>query len=126
MKNGAQNTRCQAWSQRGFTLVEVMFALLILFGGLTLLLRGAAASVESTKRAQIMSVASELARYKMAEIEEELLQEGFQETDQDDEGDFDDEGWEQIAWESKITKIDISNPEMLFSVLFADAMISSG
>jgi general secretion pathway protein I len=93
----------------GFTLVEVMFALAILAGALILLLQGAAANVASTQRSQMLSAATELARGKMYDIEEKLLEEGFQNLDQTEEGDFDDEGWEQITWEAEITKIKLPN-----------------
>ncbi len=93
----------------GFTLVEVMFALAMLAGSLILLLQGAAANVASTQRTQMMSAATELARGKMYDLEEELLVEGFQYLDQTEEGDFDEEGWPQITWEAEITKIKLPN-----------------
>ena len=112
MRSGAKGVE-----SKGFTLIEVMFALAILFGGLTILLQGAASSVASTKRAQLMTVAAELGRMKMYDIEETLLHDGFQEIDKEEEGDFSDEDWKQIKWSSKITKIDISNPQALVSMV---------
>ncbi len=95
--------------RNGFTLVEVMFALAMLAGSLILLLQGAAANVAATQRAQMMTAATELARGKMYDIEEKLLEEGFQNLDQTEEGDFDEEGWPQISWEAEITKIKLPN-----------------
>ncbi|MCP4447084.1 MAG: hypothetical protein GY811_17305 [Myxococcales bacterium] len=95
--------------QGGFTLVEVMFALSMLAGSLILLLQGAAANVRSTQEAQMMTAATELARGKMYDLEEKLLEEGFQHLDQTEEGDFKEEGWPQIRWEAEITKIEIPN-----------------
>tara|TARA_R110002096_G_scaffold44526_13_gene120451 strand:- start:19553 stop:20290 length:738 start_codon:yes stop_codon:yes gene_type:complete len=93
----------------GFTLVEVMFALAMLAGSLILLLQGAAANIASSQRSQMLSAATELARGKMYDIEELLLEEGFQNLNQTKEGDFDEEGWPQISWEAEITKIKLPN-----------------
>lgn len=117
---------CNHNHSKGFTLIEVMFALVILFGGLTILLQGAASSVASTKRAQLMTVAAELGRSKMYEIEETLLHDGFQDTDEEDDGDFGDEEWKQIKWSSKITRIDISNPQALVSMVAGIALGAPG
>jgi len=95
--------------QAGFTLVEVMFALAMLAASLILLLQGSAANVASTQRTQMLSSATELARGKMLDIEEELLEEGFQNLDKTEEGKFDEEGWPQITWEAKISKIKVPN-----------------
>jgi general secretion pathway protein I len=86
-----------------------MFALAMLAGSLILLLQGAAANVASTQRSQMLSAATELARGKMYDLEEKLLEEGFQNLDVTEEGDFDEEGWEQITWEAEITKIKLPN-----------------
>jgi len=93
--------------ERGFTLMEVMLALAILAGGLALSIATTAANVKQAHRAQLLGVATSLARGKMLDIEEELLQEGFQELDQSDDGDFSDEGWPNITWEAKIEKIEL-------------------
>lgn len=99
--------------QGGFTLIEVMIALAIMAGMLTLLLRGAAGNVASTDRARMMTAATELARNKMYDIEEELLHNGFQPDVQEDEGDFEEEGWPQIKWKTEIAKIELPNAEAL-------------
>ncbi len=102
--------RCRQHSpEAGFTLVEVMFALAMLAGSLLLLLQGSAANVATTQETQMMTVATELARGKMFDIEEKLLEEGFGQLSQTEEGDFDDEGWPRISWEAEITKIEIPN-----------------
>lgn len=93
----------------GFTLVEVMIALAMLFGALVVLLRGAAANITATQRAQMLTAATELARSKMYDIEETLIEEGFQELNQEIDGDFSDEGWASIEWEAQIVKIELPN-----------------
>jgi general secretion pathway protein I len=91
--------------QAGFTLVEVMLALAILFTALVVLIRGAASNVYMAERAHQLGVATNLARGKMWDIEEDLTHEGFQELDKEDKGDFAREGWPSITWKAEITKI---------------------
>ncbi|RMH39081.1 MAG: prepilin-type N-terminal cleavage/methylation domain-containing protein [Deltaproteobacteria bacterium] len=93
--------------QAGFTLLEVMIALAILAGGLTLTIATAASNVRQAQRAQMLGVATDLARGKMYDIEEQLLHDGFQEMDQTVDGDFSDEGWSDIRWEAAIEKVEL-------------------
>ncbi|MEZ4368308.1 MAG: prepilin-type N-terminal cleavage/methylation domain-containing protein [Kofleriaceae bacterium] len=86
----------------GFTLVEIMIALAILGLGLTILLRSIAASSAQTPEVQAMGVATALARGKMLDVEEQLLKDGFLDTDQSSEGDFDAEGWPEVTWVAKV------------------------
>ena len=100
----------------GFTLVEVMIALLILGMGLGVLLRSASGNLMAARRAEMYAVVAELSRAKMYDLEEQLLEEGFQELDQELDGDFEDEGWEQITWEATIVKIEMPNLEALNTI----------
>jgi len=93
----------------GFTLLEVMFALGTLALALGFLLSGAAANMTATRRAQMTTAATELARGKMLDIEEMLLHDGFQELEKTIDGDFEEEGWESIRWEAEILKIELPN-----------------
>lgn len=102
-----------ASARGGFTLVEVMIALAILGASLTMLLHGAASNVESTQRSQLMTAAVELARAKMYDIEEELIAEGIGQLEEKETGDFGDEGWPQIKWESQVIRIEMPNLESL-------------
>jgi general secretion pathway protein I len=86
----------------GFTLVEVMLALAVLGLGLTLLIKSLASNVANAGEAQMMGVVAELARGKMYDVEELLRKDGFQETDQSSNGDFSEEGWPGLTWESKV------------------------
>jgi prepilin-type N-terminal cleavage/methylation domain-containing protein len=69
-------------SQPGFTLLEVMLAVAILGFALAVLAKGAASSMHGAVDAQMMSVATDLSRGKMHDIEEQLLKDGFNDTDQ--------------------------------------------
>jgi general secretion pathway protein I len=90
-----------------------MIALAILATALTILLRGAAINVASSQRAQIMTAATELARSKMYDIEETLLEKGFGELEEDEDGDFEEEGWPQIKWKYEIVKIELPNVQAM-------------
>ena len=63
----------------GFTLVEVMLALGILFAGLVVLISRTGANIRLSQEAHALDVATELARGKMFDLEEELLDEGVAE-----------------------------------------------
>ena len=104
----------------GFTLVEVMIALAILFGALVVLLRGAAANIAATQRSQILTAATELARAKMYDLEATLLEEGYQELNQEHDGDFSEEGWPFITWEAAIVKVELPNLETMQGLGAAD------
>ena len=98
------------WRERGFTLVEVMLALAILGLGLGMLLRSVAGNARTVQHAQMLGIATDLARSKMYDIEEDLLkdaEDGFQEQNQSESGDFADEGWSEILWEAEIEKVEL-------------------
>jgi hypothetical protein len=64
-------------------------------------------NVRNTQRAKMVTVATFLARAKMAEIEDLVLKDGFTSGDSEEEGDFTDEGWPEIRWKSLIEKIEL-------------------
>ena len=70
----------------GFTLLEVLVAVAILGLGLTAILSAQAGAFASATYARDVSVATGLLRCKMTELEEHLLREGFQETDENGAG----------------------------------------
>lgn len=92
---------------RGFTLVEVMLALAILFGALVMLIGKTASNIQASQQARMLGVTTDLARGKMFDLEEQLLREGFQDTDQEEDGDFSEEGWSKVTWEAKIEKVEL-------------------
>jgi general secretion pathway protein I len=61
----------------GFTILEVMIAIVILAVGLSSLFASEAGAVRVAQRARTTTVATLLARCKMAEIEEKLAKDGF-------------------------------------------------
>ncbi|MCG5054807.1 MAG: prepilin-type N-terminal cleavage/methylation domain-containing protein [Myxococcales bacterium] len=95
--------RCPA--SGGFSLLEVMVALAILAGALIILLRIVTGNVQNTNKAKLMTVATFLARAKIVEIEDRVLIEGFIDFDDERKGDFANEGYPEIAWDSIVERV---------------------
>ncbi len=102
--------------RRGFTLIEVMLALAILGASLVVLVKSVAGNITAAQDSFYMGIATDLARGKMYDIEEGLLQEGFQETEQTDEGDFSDEGWDEVKWKSKVEPVELPSFDVLMGL----------
>lgn len=100
----------------GFTLVEVMIALAILGLGLVVLVKGVASNVSSAASSFYMGIATDLARGKMYDLEEQLLQDGFQDAAQDEDGDFSEEGWARIKWKAVIEPVELPSYEKLQAI----------
>jgi general secretion pathway protein I len=64
-------------SLQGFTLLEVIVAVVILAVGLSALFTSEGGAIRLAQRARTTTVATLLARCKMAEIEEQIMKEGF-------------------------------------------------
>jgi general secretion pathway protein I len=62
---------------QGFTILEVMIAIVILSVGLTSLFASEAGAVRVAQRARTTTIATLLARCKMGEIEEKIAKDGF-------------------------------------------------
>lgn len=100
---------------RGFTLLEVLVAIAILGLGLTVILGSQVGLFTNASRGQHLTLATNLARCKMGEIEVNLLKMGYQLTDQTDDGPCcgEDEGNEgyRCAW--KVERVTL--PELPLS-----------
>jgi general secretion pathway protein I len=72
--------------ERGFTLLEVLVAIAILGLGLTVILGSQVGLFTNAARGEHLTVATNLARCKMGEIEVKLLSLGYQLGDEHDEG----------------------------------------
>jgi general secretion pathway protein I len=98
----------------GFTLLEVMFALVLLGLALTVLIKSAAGNIFSAQQAHMMGVVTDLARGKMYDIEEKLLKDGFSDTEQhEDDLTFDAEGWPLIKYSYKIEVVELPSFDTL-------------
>lgn len=80
----------------GFTLLEVIIALGILAGAMVVLVDNQAMAVLSTREADRLIVATNLAQEKMSEVQIVLEREGFGEMDIEEDGDFSDYGTEDF------------------------------
>jgi general secretion pathway protein I len=101
--------------KRGFTLIEVMFALALLGLALVVLIKSSSSSIFNAEQAQMLGVATDLGRGEMYEIEETLLKDGFSDTDQsqDDFKGFDEQGWPQIKYSYKIEAVEMPSFDQL-------------
>ncbi|NBD08592.1 MULTISPECIES: prepilin-type N-terminal cleavage/methylation domain-containing protein [Corallococcus] len=104
----------------GFTLLETMVALAILSVALMAIFdlnSGAVANHVYTKR---LTVASLLARSKMTDLEQKLYDDGFDADDDEQSGDFSDDGWPQFKWRARIIapKTDGVTPDQLIGAIF--------
>jgi general secretion pathway protein I len=93
--------------QSGFSLLEVMVALAILAMALVVLVGIGTDNVRNTQHAKMTTIATFLARAKMAEVEDTVLEEGFTDNDEVDEGDFGEQGWPEIRWKTNIEKVEL-------------------
>jgi general secretion pathway protein I len=105
---------------RAFTLLEVVIAMAILAAVLVAIVDVTTVSMSSHVYAKKLTVATLLARSKMVDIEQELYDKGFPNDDDEDAGDFSDDGWPSIKWRAKIIapKTQGLSPEQLFSAVF--------
>jgi prepilin-type N-terminal cleavage/methylation domain-containing protein len=105
-------------TRRGFTLLEVMISLAILITSMAILFQTQGTAALMTAEAEHLLVATQLAQEKMAEVQFLVENEGFQQDDVFEEGDFDDFGdealdiqmknLEEYHYEFLVTEIDLS------------------
>lgn len=91
----------------GFTLLEVLIAFAILASALVVLMGTMANAGQQSAFANDLTIASQLARSKMIDIEYELMDDGFSEMNQTFRGDFRDEGYPEIKWEARVLPVEI-------------------
>ena len=91
----------------GFTLLEVMAAVAILALTLTILLGVISNNVRATNHGRLLTTATFLARGKIVSLEDKLIEKGFQDLDDVDEGNFADDGFREFGWSTAIEKIQL-------------------
>jgi general secretion pathway protein I len=106
---------------RGFTLLEVLVAIAILGIGLTVILGSQVGLFTNAARGEHLTIATNLARCKMGELEVDLLKLGYQLTDVIDDGPCcgDDEGNDGYHCSWKIERVTL--PELPLNNLDAGA-----
>jgi general secretion pathway protein I len=93
-------------ARRGFTLLEVMVALAVLAGALMALADLSGSALRNFGYARDLSVATLLARGKMAEIEEKYEDTGFTDFDEAENGTFAEQGQPGIRWNLELKRPD--------------------
>jgi general secretion pathway protein I len=105
-------------SGAGFTLLEVLVALALLAMALAAASDLVGNALRNHAYARDLSAATLLARGKLAELEQKYDDEGFQDGDQQEHGDFSDGGRPDVHWEAKLTRPDPHlSADQLMSVL---------
>ena len=91
----------------GFTFLEVMVALAILSLVLVAIVSVESKAVVLIEKAKDISRLTELTRSKMNELEMEFEGKSFANLKEEDKGDFEDYGIENVEWQYQITKLEI-------------------
>jgi len=91
----------------GFTLLEVMAAVAILALTLVVLLSVISNNMRATAHARMLTTATFLARGKIVSLEDSLIEKGFQDLDENDDGNFADQGFREFSWTTAIEKIQL-------------------
>ncbi len=97
--------------QKGFSLLEVLAAVVILAGVLFSVARIVSASYLYASKIQNIYLGTELARLKMHDIEVMLKEEGVPETEFEDEGTFDRQEHRDFRWKYSINRVFIPLPD---------------
>lgn len=114
-------------ARAGFTMLEVMIALSLLTLSLFILIQAQSSAVIMTDEADRILNASQLAQEKLAEVRFLVENEGFQDGDVWEEGDFDDFGDEAVSlefseledyhWEYLVTEVDLETATNLSATM---------
>ena len=91
----------------GFTLLEVLIALAILASALVVLMGTTATNGQRHLFSDELTIASQLARGQMVDLEYELRAQGFDNSERLYRGDFSDQGYPHIVWEAAVTPVEI-------------------
>ena len=94
---------------RGFTLLEVMIALLILTMALTALLGHEGVAIQMSDYSNRVSQANLLAHGKMLDVQHALIKDSIDVYDNCEDGDFRDEGFRRFKWKACAFKMEIGD-----------------
>ncbi len=98
-------------SNRGFTLLECMIALLLVSTALIIVVESQSFAVDVEQRTARMNVATMLAREIMTELDLRMVKEGFGELEIKERGDYSDERYDsrfdEYRWEYEVEKVDL-------------------
>ena len=94
-------------AEAGFTLLEVMIAVAILSITLVTLLSVVTSNMRATRHARLTTTATFLARGKMVELEDQVLENGFSTDDESAEGTFKEQDHPEFRWDSIIERVEL-------------------
>lgn len=97
----------RARREQGFTLLEVMAAVAILALTLVVLLSVVSNNMRTTAHARMLTTATFLARGRIVSLEDGLIEKGFQDLDETDDGTFAEQGFPEFTWTTAIEKIQL-------------------
>jgi general secretion pathway protein I len=90
--------------RRGFTLLEVMVALALLAAALAAISDLAGAALRNHEAARDLNAAVLLARGELARLEEKYQDQGFKDFDEEESGDFSEEGRPDLRWKVELLR----------------------
>ncbi|HEX4406893.1 MAG TPA: prepilin-type N-terminal cleavage/methylation domain-containing protein, partial [Polyangia bacterium] len=94
-------------ARAGFTLLEVMIAVAILSITLVTLLSIVTNNIRATHHAKLTTAATFFARGKMVDLEDQVLEVGFSNSDETAQGNFKDQGYPDMRWDSIIERVEL-------------------
>jgi prepilin-type N-terminal cleavage/methylation domain-containing protein len=94
-------------ARAGFTLLEVMIAVAILSITLVTLLNIVTNNIRATHHAKLTTAATFFARGKMVDLEDQVLENGFSNSDETAQGNFKDQGYPAMRWDSIIERVEL-------------------
>ena len=102
--------------QAGFTLLEVMMALLLLATAVTILVQSQTTAVHLQEQATRINTATMLARQIFTELDIRMAKEGFGELEVKEQGDFNDNiydgAFDDYRWEYEVEKLEVELPNL--------------
>ena len=101
-------------SRAGFTLLEVMMALLLLSTSIMILVQSQATAIHLQEEATRINTATMLARKVFTDLEIRMLKDGFGELEIKENGDFTDTlydgAFDEYRWEYEVEKVEVELP----------------
>jgi len=94
-----------------------MVALAILAAALSTILQAQTRSIRMANQAKMLTAATLLAQQRMLEIEQDLVTQGFSEMEEEQSGDFREDGFERFRYEAKLEKIELPDTLNLEALL---------
>jgi general secretion pathway protein I len=91
----------------GFTLLEVMIAVAILSMTLVTLLSIVTSNIRATRHARLTTIGTFLARGKMIDLEDQVLETGFSNSDESAQGTFKQQEHPEFRWDSLIERVEL-------------------